>query len=159
MHLGKEGILWLPGVVRGKSFTLLLPEWEDFLEERHFSNHWKEDNSQSPQEAAFPQEAIPNSPWDKLSKLWKKLGCGQKGRVYVPYGTRNAHNSQHSRLPGSAPNLYYESDIMNTPGVPSTLDYSSLTKQPTYFHLLKSTGLGARETGIRTCSILPPLSE
>lgn len=82
--MGKEGFLHLSGVVREKSFTLLLPEWEDFLEERHFSNHWKEDNLQSPQVIAFPQEAVPNSSWDKPSKLWKKLGCGQKGRDYNP---------------------------------------------------------------------------
>lgn len=60
MHLGKKG-----------SYT-----YQD--------GHWKEDNLQPPHVAAFPHEAIPNSPWGKPSKLWKKLGCGQKGRVYGP---------------------------------------------------------------------------
>lgn len=78
MHLGEEEkVLHWAGMVRGKSFTLFWPAWVDFLEKGHLSNHWKEDNLQSPQVGAFPQKAILTSTGEKLSKLWKKLGCGQ----------------------------------------------------------------------------------
>lgn len=40
----------------------------------------------------FSQEAIPTSSWDKLGKLWEKLGCGQKVESMVPSGARKLHN-------------------------------------------------------------------
>lgn len=47
-----------------------------------------------PTMAIFPQEAIPTSTWDKLSKLWEKLGCVQKVESMVPYGTKKLHKLQ-----------------------------------------------------------------